>query len=216
MYIKTSNQEKVDLGFGGYSCNWGLHIAALYATEKERDDILFGFLHQGAEDGDLQLYCFCEMTQDIFETKFSKQYPCCAAKTKNKDVFKFVSAKDCYYPAGKFSLEDIERNLNSFYSQSQKNGKRNLRTIGAMSWALEAVQGKENLLAYESRLNYFISGKPWIGLCMYDLRKFSGDIIMGVLRTHPYTISGRVITENPYYVNPDIYLAKHAPKFLKK
>ncbi len=39
---------------------------------------------------------------------------------------------------------------------------------------------------------------------------------MDVLRTHPYTISGKVITENPYFVDPDEYLAKNAPQFLKR
>ena len=48
MHIKTSNQEKLDMGFGGYTCNWGLHICGLYETEIERDEILFGFFHEGA------------------------------------------------------------------------------------------------------------------------------------------------------------------------
>jgi hypothetical protein len=83
-----------------------------------------------------------------------------------------------------------------------------------MVWALEAIPGVEHLMAYESRLNYFIPGKPWISICMYNLTKFSGSTIMGVLRTHPYAINGGVITENPYYQNPDEWLARNAPQFL--
>ena len=40
MYIKTSNQEKLELGIGNYSCNWGIHIAGLYETDVERDEII--------------------------------------------------------------------------------------------------------------------------------------------------------------------------------
>ncbi len=103
MHIKTSNHEEIELGFGGWSCNWGLHIAGLYSTEKERDDIILGFLHQGAEDGDLQLYCPCEMTKDEFADKFKEKCSCCSNKTKDSDVFRFFSTKDLYYPTGEFS-----------------------------------------------------------------------------------------------------------------
>jgi len=41
MHFQTSDQEKLELGFGGYTCNWGLHICGLYETEKERDEIIF-------------------------------------------------------------------------------------------------------------------------------------------------------------------------------
>ncbi len=83
-----------------------------------------------------------------------------------------------------------------------------------MSWALEAVPGVEHLMAYESRLNYFIPDKPWVSICLYDVTRFSGAQIMNVLRTHPYTINGGVITENPYFIDPDEFLRTHAPQFL--
>jgi hypothetical protein len=83
-----------------------------------------------------------------------------------------------------------------------------------MVWALDAIPGIEHLMVYESRLNYFIPGKPWISVCMYNVTKFSGSVILNVLRTHPFTISGGVITQNPYYQNPDEWLKQNAPEFL--
>ena len=50
-YIKTSSQEELALGFGDYTCNWGVHFCGLYETEEERDEILFGFLSRGQRDG---------------------------------------------------------------------------------------------------------------------------------------------------------------------
>ena len=40
MHIHTSEQDSLELGFGNYSCNWGLHICGLYETEEERDKAL--------------------------------------------------------------------------------------------------------------------------------------------------------------------------------
>ena len=54
MHIHTSEQDRLELGFGNYTCNWGTHICGLYETEEERDEIIFGFLRHGDMAGDLR------------------------------------------------------------------------------------------------------------------------------------------------------------------
>jgi len=216
MYIKTSNQEKLELGIGDYSCNWGMHIAGLYETEKERDKIIFGFLSHGVMEGDLQLYCPCERTKEDFINKFSHHCPHCIDKLNNEKYFSLINSKDLYYPDGSFSPLAMDKGLNEFYQESQKKGKRNIRATAEMVWALEAIPGVDRLMAYESRLNYFIPGKPWISICLYNTMKFSGSEIINVLKTHPYTINGGILTQNPYYIDPDKWLSENAPQFLTK
>jgi hypothetical protein len=217
MYIRTSDQEKVNMGFGDFQCNWGLHLAGLYETEAERDEIIFGYFEQGIKEGDLQLYCPTERSRDDFVTKFSNYCPECGAAIDNPDKMVLSSTRELYYPSGVFSPWDMDDGLNDFFIKSQAKGKRNIRATAEMVWALDdAIPGKEHLMAYESRLNYFIPGKPWISICLYNVTKFTGDVIMDVLRTHPYTLNGGIITQNPYYINPDEYLARFAPQFLDK
>ncbi len=213
MHIKTSEQESLDLGFGSYSCNWGTHICGLYESDKERDEIIFGFLRQGDSDGDLQLYCPVERTPEEFYKDFPVCCPECSEHVHDTQHFNLLSAKDMYYPDGVFDPRQMDKNLNEFYVASQANGRRNVRATAEMVWALEAIPGIEHLMAYEARLNYFIPGKPWISICMYNVTKFSGSVIMNVLRTHPYTINAGVITQNPFYIHPDKWLAENAPQF---
>ena len=214
MYIKTSDQEKLTLGIGNYSCNWGMHIAGLYESEEERDEIIFGYLAQGYKDNDLQLYCPCERFEDDFKTKICDKHPECIHGLDNPNSFNLLSAKELYYPNGSFSPVDMDKGLNIFYEQSQSKGKRNIRATAEMVWALEAIPGVEHLMAYESRLNYFIPDKPWISICLYNTTKFKGSEIMNVLRTHPYTLNGGIITQNPYYIDPTVWLKENAPQFL--
>lgn len=214
MHIKTSDQQKLNMGFGGYTCNWGLHICGLYETEAERDEIIFGFLHQGAIENDKQLYCPVERTKENFITEFGNFCPDCKKHVHDPNLFSLFSAKELYYPDGTFSPVAMDKGLNAYFDESQKNGKRNIRATAEMVWALEAIPGVERLMVYESRLNYFIPGKPWISICMYNVTKFSGQTIMNVLRTHPFTISGGIITQNPFYQNPDDWLRENAPEFL--
>ncbi|MBN1926488.1 MAG: MEDS domain-containing protein [Prolixibacteraceae bacterium] len=216
MHIHTSEQKKLKLGIGNYTCNWGVHICGFYENETERDDIIFGFLKQGFIDGDLQLYCYDERTRDNFETDFVHYCPDCHSSLNNEDIFIIKPAKDLYYPSGIFDPWHMDDSLNDFYNTSQKKRKVNIRATAEMAWALKAIPGVEYLIAYEARLNYFIPEKPWVSICLYNLNKFNGKTIMKVLQVHPYTLSGGIIFQNPYYVHPDKWLADHFPDFLTR
>lgn len=214
MHVKTSNQSVLPLGFGDWTANWGVHMCGLYETEEERDNIIMGFLNRGGRDGDLQLYCPSETTPEKFAEEYSRRFPECAHHVHDSNLFQISSARELYYPDGEFSPWAMDEGLNAFFSDSQKNGPRNIRATAEMLWALERIPGVEHLMAYESRLNYFIPGKPWISICLYNVNKVSGRTVMDVLRTHPFSINGGVITENPYFMDPDQWLAQNAPQFL--
>jgi hypothetical protein len=78
-----------------------------------------------------------------------------------------------------------------------------------MDWAAGDVPGCELLLPYEARINGLFELAPrMVIICIYDLRKFSGSMIMGVLRTHPFSIIRGIIVENPYY-DPQKILDEH-------
>jgi hypothetical protein len=213
MHITTSNQAAMNLGFGGYTCNWGTHICGLYETEAERDEIIFGFLHQGDLEHDLQMYCPVERTSADFIATYQAKYPACAEHVRDPDQFNLFNAKELYFPDGRFSPRSMDQGLAEYYWASQRCGKRHIRATAEMSWAVEAIPGIEHLMVYESRLNYFVAEKPWISICLYNLTKFSGAMIMKVLQTHPFTISGGVITKNPYFEDPDEWLRRNAPAF---
>jgi len=215
MKIKTSNQEEFQFGIGDYVCNWGLHIAGLYETEEERDDLIFGLLKQGVIDKDVMLYCPSERSEEDFHSKFDHFCPSCSESMKGNEDLSISSPKELYYPDGFFSPDAMDIGLDQFFVNSQKDGKRNVRATAEMVWALDAIPGIEHLMVYESRLNYFIPGKPWISLCLYNISKFDGSTIFKVLQTHPFTISKGIITQNPLYQDPDVWLKENAPSFIK-
>jgi hypothetical protein len=44
-------------------------------------------------------------------------------------------------------------------------------------------------------------------LCLYELDRFGGDVLVDVLKTHPKVLFGGMILDNPYYLAPDEFLA---------
>jgi hypothetical protein len=75
-----------------------------------------------------------------------------------------------------------------------------------MEWALEDHEGASDLIEYEAKFSLMYNGGRDPVICTYDLTRFSGDIIMGVLRTHPMVILGGVLQVNPFFIPPEQFL----------
>lgn len=123
MHIHTSEQDRLDLGFGNYSCNWGVHICGLYETEEERDELVFGFLRQGDIDGDLQLYVPAERTIADFIKQYATLCDGCEQHAHDEDRFQLFPIKDLYYPDGVFSPVSMDEGLDIFLKRAKNQGR---------------------------------------------------------------------------------------------
>jgi MEDS: MEthanogen/methylotroph, DcmR Sensory domain len=94
--------------------------------------------------------------------------------------------------------------------QSPFAGTGVARNIGDMSWAHRSQGAVAELIGYESELNRIMADVPQVNLCLYDLTRCSGDLIMDVLKTHPKALLGGMVIDNPYYLEPDEFLASRA------
>jgi hypothetical protein len=72
-----------------------------------------------------------------------------------------------------------------------------------MEWALLDLPGVDDLIEYETRINYVIPKYNDEVICTYDLTKFGASVVMDALRTHPVVIIGGLLQENPFFVPPD-------------
>ena len=75
-----------------------------------------------------------------------------------------------------------------------------------MEWALLDKPCIDNLVEYETRLNYLLPKHDDPVVCTYDLSKFGASVTMDILRTHPVVIIGGVLQENPFFVPPEQFL----------
>ncbi len=113
MHVQTSNQERLNLGFNNFTCNWGVYFCELYETEVERDKIILGFLHAGDLAGDLQLYCPVERNKENFVDEYHRHYPKCHGHAEDEKKFDIMSARELYYPDRKFSPKVMDIGLNA-------------------------------------------------------------------------------------------------------
>jgi hypothetical protein len=65
---------------------------------------------------------------------------------------------------------------------------------------LQDLPGVIDIIEYESRFNLIWPKYDDITVCVYDATRFSAEVMMGVLRSHPFVIVDSVARENPFYV----------------
>ena len=83
------------------------------------------------------------------------------------------------------------------------SGYAKTRFLAQMEWALVDLPGIDDMIEFETRVNYVVPKYDNPVICSYDLSKFGATTVMYALRTHPVVIIGGLLQENPFYVEPD-------------
>ncbi|MGH3825146.1 MAG: MEDS domain-containing protein [Pseudonocardiaceae bacterium] len=195
----------LELGIPGLRIAEGDHICAFYRGSDERDEILIPYLQAGLRTGDK---CICVV--DAVEPR-----EVLAALGSTAEVDRWIgdtqlevhASTDAYLRTGRFSTEEMMAFWENFVGLAV-NGKFSFtRSVGEMTWALRQAPGVEELVGYESELNRFLPRYPQVILCLYDLRRFGGEIVIDMLKTHPRVLLSGMVLDNPYYLEPDEFLA---------
>lgn len=119
-----------------------------------------------------------------------------------------VRFENAYPGSGRFvpdrMVEFWEQNAQSALEGGEY---RFFRAAGEMTWALRDMPGLDQLAIFESEVNRFMPRYPQVYLCVYDIERFSGEQLLDMLKTHPKVLLGAMVFDNPYYVEPDEFLA---------
>jgi hypothetical protein len=82
-------------------------------------------------------------------------------------------------------------------------GYAQTRFLAQMEWALVDLPGVDDLIEFETRVNYVVPKYDGTVICAYDLSRFAASVVIYALRTHPVVIIGGLLQENPFFVPPD-------------
>ena len=182
------------------------HVCAFFHSREEEYRVMLPFIKDGFDRG--------EKAFQIVDPKLREEH-LARLKTAEIDVisaeqsgqFELSDWDDTYLKDGHFDTERLLSLVNEVMENGIEQGFPLTRLVGHMEWALEDRPGVDELLIYESGLNNIspeYKKNPLI--CVYDLAKFGGDIVVDVLRTHPMVIIGGILHENPFFVPPDEFL----------
>jgi len=183
------------------------HMCAFFNSVDEQHRVLRPFIKDGFADGD-KIFHYVDpgRLQEhlgwLAEAEVSVEE---AVSTGQLEVRPWQAST---LSGGHFDMETWLATFEEVLGSGQAAGYGHTRFFGHMEWALTDLPGTEDLIEYETRVNYVIPKYEDVVVCSYDLTKFGASAAMDALRTHPAVIIGGLLQENPFYVPPDELLSE--------
>jgi len=194
----------VRIGVPGVDVAPGDHICAFYPSLGERDEILMPFLAEGLRAGEK---CVAVLDVDAPTDMQAALLRELESTTTRANQLQVQPSKDTYLDGGQFDVDAMLRFWEETLVGTEADGYSFARVVGEMTWALSNMPGVEEFVSYEARLNRLLPGHPQVLLCLYELDRFDGALLVDVLKTHPKVLLGGMLLDNPYYLEPEEFLA---------
>lgn len=166
----------------------GNHICVFYRDESYLLEILAPYLAEGLRRGEK---CFCaQKSEHLEQIKASLAYLGVSLNDElRRGSLEIHTEEEVYFSTGAFSPKEMMRLLHNAIADAKASGFTGLRTAGEMSWAVRGRCDCDQLLTYESLVDEVFPGQPVVGLCQYDMRCFSPDVLTQVLERHSSTLA---------------------------
>ena len=203
MVMKQSKSIHV----GGRPLGAVRHICAFFHTKEEEYRTLIDFITEGMERQEKAFHIVDATQRERHLTRLQKE-GIDVAEAEKCGQLRVACWEEAYLKDGCFDQDRQINLLESILKSSREEGFKLTRLIANMEWALEKKAGVEDIVEYESRLNYMLPKYEDPVICTYDLSRFNAGVAMDILRTHPLVILGGVLQQNPLYVPPDEFLAE--------
>jgi signal transduction histidine kinase len=198
------SDAKPDLShLGELAAGLGLHqhLCFIYETEEEQFAAALPFLRSGLERGEK---CFFVADQNSGAAVVN------ALRKAGTDIDRhlrsgaLILANKPDVRPGRFDPDWTIGFLSKSIQGDGDDRFSGVRTwLGEMTWALVEQTAPETLIEFEAKVNNFVRDHDVRALCQYRRERFSPELILGILRTHPVVVYGGLICNNPYYVPPE-------------
>jgi hypothetical protein len=196
---------------GGYvQCAGGIlgqrrHICAFFNSVDEQHRVLRSFVKDGFERGDKAVHL---VNPELWEDhlKWLAEAGIDVERARGAGQLDLRRWQDAQLRGDRFDQDAMLALLEEILQSGAAAGYPLTRLIGQVEWALSDKPGVDDLLEFETRVNYLTAKYDDPVICTYDLSKFSASVVIDIMRTHPVVIIGEVLQENPFFVPPDQFL----------
>ena len=177
-----------------------VHICAR-STQDRRNETACSFRssRKGCRHGDK---CLC-LVDDVAPATVQDQLegPATSSRPHRVDQLNVDVASSVYLQSGQFSVEHITSFLATRLSEATERFPL-LRAAGEMSWVLPMPIGADDFFVYESAVNDIVADAPAIFMRLYDLQRFSAQMLVDILHTHPQVLLDDNLIDNRHYLPP--------------
>ena len=172
------------------------HACAFVTGPAEECAVIDPFLVEGMRRGEKAVYIVDPRHREEHEARL-------AASAPSADLLDVTTWDDAHLKGGTFDQQRMMAALEDMIRDHAASGRPPMRLVGQMGWVFSSPPGIEQLVAYEASVNDVLNRGKTPTVCVYDVRKLSGSLVMDLLRAHPLTVMNGVLHENPFYTPAD-------------
>jgi MEDS: MEthanogen/methylotroph, DcmR Sensory domain len=197
--------ESHSVQFAGGSLGGQRHICAFFNSIDEEHRVLRSFIKEGFDRGDKAFHIVDpELQGQHLERLVDAGID--VERAIGTGQLELRRWQDAYLRGDRFDQDRMLALLEEVLQSGEASGYPLTRLVAHMEWALLDKPGVDDLLEYETRINYLLPKYDDPVICTYNLSKFSAGVVMDIMRTHPVVMIGGMLQENPFFVPPDQFL----------
>lgn len=104
----------------------------------------------------------------------------------DRGLLRLVSAQESYLRQGAFSADFMISFMRLILVRMRADGFHKHLITAEMDWFFTDIVGREEIHAYERRLNKLLDDAPEVTIvCQYDVTRFDGEGVLQACGTHP-------------------------------
>jgi hypothetical protein len=172
------------------------HACAFVMGPAEERLVIDPFLEEGMRRGEKAVYIVDPEQRDDHEKRLG-------ASLRSPGLLDVMTWNDAHVKGGSFDQDRMMAALDEMIREHAATGRPPMRLVGQMGWMFASPPGIEQLVAYEATVNEVLNRGKTPTVCVYDVRRLSGSMMMDLLRAHPLTVMNGVLHENPFYTPAD-------------
>jgi hypothetical protein len=172
------------------------HACAFVNGADEERAFIDPFLTEGMSCGQKAVYIVDPEDREKHAARLGKSAP-------SADLLDVTTWHEAHLKGGSFDQDRMMKALDDMIRERADTRRPPMRIVGQMGWVFSSPPGIEQLVSYEATVNEVLNRGKTPTVCVYDVRRLSGSLVMDLLRAHPLTVMNGVLHENPFYTPAD-------------
>lgn len=186
-------------------------MCLIFGDDSERKGVLAQYVESGLAAGEKVSYFADTVSPQELWDEF-RDLGVVGPEGRDPAHLEIAVAADVYCPDGRFVVDRMLQTLANGYLASAEEGYVGYRATGEMTWSDRMDVPMDDLIEYEARINILTRSVDVTALCQYDTRRFDGSTIFDILTVHPMMVVRGQILHNPFYLEPEDFLAGRAQR----
>jgi hypothetical protein len=172
------------------------HACAFVTGPADEQSVIDPFLVEGMRHGEKAVYIVDPRHRDEHEARLEAAAP-------SSELLEVTTWNEAHLKGGSFDAGRMMGALEELIRAHAATGRPPMRLVGQMGWVFSSPPGIEQLVSYEASVNEVLNRGKTPTVCVYDVRRLSGSLVVDLLRAHPLTVMNGVLHENPFYTPAD-------------